>query len=294
VRTRVVAPLRLLKVGLVLAAGSCTGIDVLPVDLGPEDRNPSWSPDGQWIAFEHSDSSEAAAVYVVGIDGTGRRRVLAGAMDPDWSPDGSALVVNLGGPTIARVSLGSGNVTVLTELQGYTPAWSPDGETIAFSSNGGDNANPPDLWTVPASGGTASRVPLHGPPRTQLSQVDWSPTSARLVAAEHATRHRLFIASRDGTDTSRIAVPGLDLDQPAWSPGGDRIAYVRSSVGEVGDIWLVGPDGSGHRALVAGASSPCWSPDGAHVAFARRQGSTLSIWVVDTLGQSIRAITPSN
>ena len=277
---------------LLLAVSACRGNEPMPVEIGPEDRDPSWSPDGQWIAFGHSDSSDLGSVYVIRTDGTGRRRVLAGAFDPDWSPDGGSLVVNLGGSILARVNLGSGEVLPLTGVQGHTPAWSPDGGTIAFSSDGGDGTYPPVLWTVPAAGGTAARVPLPGP-RTELSQIDWSPTSTQLVATEFAARERLFITTLAGSDTSRIAVPDLNVSQPAWSPRGDRIAYVRARVSEVGDIWLVRPDGSNHRLLVSSAASPCWSPDGTRVAFAHRQGNTLSIWAVDTLGQNLQRITPS-
>lgn len=286
-----VAPTRRLLAILLLAVSSCRGSEIMPVEIGPEDRNPSWSPDGQWIAFEHSDSSDAGSVYVIRTDGTGRRRVLASAFDPDWSPDGGFLVVNVGA-LLARVSLGSGEVLPL-EVGGHGSAWSPDGETIAFSSNGGDGTYPPVLWTVPAAGGTAARVPLPGPPRTELREVDWSPTSTHLVAAEAAARQRLFITTLAGLDTSRIAVPDLNLNQPGWSPRGDRIAYVRSRAGEVGDIWLVRPDGSNHRLLVPSGFHPSWSPDGGRVAFARREGSAVSIWAVDTLGQNIQRITPS-
>ena len=281
---------RLLATGLVVAAAAC-GPGVLPIETGPEDRNPSWGPDGQWIAFEHSDSADPGSVYVARVDGAGRRRVLAGAFGPDWSPDGGSLVVNIG-EALVLVDLGSGAVQPLPGAAGYGPAWSPDGATIAFSSHGGYFSAPPVLWTVPAAGGSAARVPLPGGPRTELREPDWSPAGTHLVATEAGAPYRLFITSLAGQDTAVIGVPDAGASQPAWSPRGDRIAYVRARAGQAGDIWLVRPDGSGQRLLILSAFHPSWSPDGSRIAFSRRDGGEVSVWSVDTLGQDLRRISP--
>ena len=56
------------------------------------DRSPRWSPDGQWVAFS-SDRSGASDLYVVNVNGEGRRitELTGGAFDPSWSPDGRSI-----------------------------------------------------------------------------------------------------------------------------------------------------------------------------------------------------------
>lgn len=69
-----------------------------------------------------------------------------------------------------------------------------------------------------------------------------------------------LVVSYGGT----ISVDGRPVargTQPAWSPDGRRIAFVRD-----GDIHVVGADGTGDRRLARGFS-PAWSPDGRTIAF---------------------------
>ena len=59
-------------------------------------RNPSWSPDGQWLAFTstRSNSQQLAGTFIVKPDGTGLRQVTPNDLDashPVWSPDGKQL-----------------------------------------------------------------------------------------------------------------------------------------------------------------------------------------------------------
>ncbi|AHG88692.1 WD40-like beta Propeller containing protein [Gemmatirosa kalamazoonensis] len=62
-------------------------------------------------------------------------------------------------------------------------------------------------------------------------------------------------------------------DEPAWSPDGRTIAFVRTGGASMGDLWLVDADGGDARALMREEEppfdqrSPTWSPDGALVAY---------------------------
>ena len=75
----------------------CAMLCVLPVSAQSApflNINPSWSPDGRWLVFE-SRRHGPAELYVIGVDGTGERRLTwNGAHDthPAWSPDGASIV----------------------------------------------------------------------------------------------------------------------------------------------------------------------------------------------------------
>ena len=74
------------------------------------------------------------------------------------------------------------------------------------------------------------------------------------------TRGNLWTADADGSHRAELVG---DADQPTWSPNGRRIAFVRK-----GDVWTVRADGLDERKLARGAH-PSWSPDGERIAFDR-------------------------
>lgn len=79
----------------------------------------------------------------------------------------------------------------------------------------------------------------------------------------------LFV--RDPSGAERRLTDNWEDQQPAWSPDGRHVAYVRRD----GGLFVVGADGSGQRQVSADvAAFPAWSPDGRWIAFLRGEGGT--------------------
>jgi TolB protein len=112
----------------------------------------------------------------------------------------------------------------------------------------------------------------------------------------------LYATNPDGTGLTKLpSVPG-DTD-PAWSPDGSKIAFVRFWEGSAG-IWVMNADGTGLRRITDGGPDvdgtdlgPAWSPDGSRIAFAREgrpaQASTgnTDIYVVNADGTDFVRLT---
>ena len=81
------------------------------------------------------------------------------------------------------------------------------------------------------------------------------------------TRGDLWVADADGTHTGELVA---DADQPAWSPNGRRLAFARD-----GSVWTIRADGLDERRLAVGAH-PAWSPDGERLAF-DRDGEVITV-----------------
>lgn len=164
---------------------------------------------------------------------------------------------------------------------GYTPAWSPDGQVLAFVDYPRELSGQIGTVLLDVQGernilGNNSRV-----------AANWSPDGRHLAYyGMRKDEYGLYISRPDGSEEQEIITelpeelfgkPNLVQDvRIAWSPDGQYISY--DSFNAVGDevIWIVPSVGGEPHQLVAG-SHPAWSPLGDEIAF-DRDGD---IWIVN-------------
>jgi DNA-binding winged helix-turn-helix (wHTH) protein len=125
---------------------------------------PRWSPDSQWIAFDSDSRFGHAGIYVVSADGGPVRPVVEDGANnsvPSWSRDGKWIYFATnrvyGEPEnqVWKVSVDDGRFQQLTRQGGFAAYESVDGRTIYYAKSRYEN---PEIWQVPVSGGTESRV----------------------------------------------------------------------------------------------------------------------------------------
>jgi Tol biopolymer transport system component len=157
------------------------------------DTESQWSPDGTTIAFTRVKNDHQAAIFTVGIDGTGLKRLTAWKLDaasPDWSPDGSTIVYNtyrdLPGGKPARIfaiRAGGGHATALTHDRGgphsysyaasFRPSWAPNSKRIVFThTHFKGNSGGVALVTMKPDGTGRKRV-TDLPVKRSLESPDW-------------------------------------------------------------------------------------------------------------------------
>ena len=197
-----------------------TGERLVPTAL-PNIRQPAWSPDGKSIALVAGDPTLNTDLYVLDL-GSGRsRRLTRTPVDessPSWSPDGeriaysrrkvNATATTLHGDVYVVPATGgsSRNVTATPAVDDLSPAWSPDGAWIAFTSITGNQTR----LEVIRPDGTGRRVVAHG---LALTDPSWSPDSQRIAFSSSIG---LEVIGVDGKGLTQIT-DEIDID-PAWRP----------------------------------------------------------------------------
>ena len=108
----------------------------------------------------------------------------------------------------------------------------------------------------------------------------------------------IYVMNADGSDQRNITNSPASETRPAFSPDGQKIAFIRDFKG----IWVMNPDGSGQTQILDGAvagfssvtSFPNWSPDGKKIVFnAMVKGSPdgADIYVINADGTGLTRLT---
>ncbi len=163
---------------------------------------------------------------------------------PNWSPDGSYLLINSGGK-LEKISLDGENLGMLNtgavQQTNNDHGYSFDGNTLFISSGKPDVAGWSSfIFKVPAEGGSPEQI-------TPLSPSYWhgvSPDGKEIVyCAPRNGNFDIYKMSVDGGEEIRLTTDhGLD-DGPEYSPDGKYI-YFNSYRSGMMQIWRMKPDGS--------------------------------------------------
>ena len=226
--------------------------------IGPgEESSAAWSPDSKGLAFS---GGESEGLYVVDVR-SGRKR------------------------------------TLLHTSQTWMPAWSPDGEWIAFARQIG--YGPTQVYVSHPDGSGLRQVSDYDPGR-----LAWS-RDGRLA----------FIGARGSGELAHLVVvdvrarqvnilqSGLGGGTVAWSPDGRRIAYAATTGrSDASAIYTVDTNGRDRRRLTPSRppyydESPVWSPDGKSLLFVRApvgggaERAVREVWTMRSDGSHQRPLT---
>jgi Tol biopolymer transport system component len=200
--------------------------------------------------------------------------------DLSWSPDSSRLAYAGAGVRgfspvsyVAVVGIDGSEPRVLAD-HGFTPTWSPDGQTIAYGNDAyaeapaGGQPLRPGVYLVPAAGGAPRLLTQATGSGCAFDEPQWSNDGTRIAFYGGSDgAHDVYVAQADGSGEIAIATDVADEYWPTWSPDDTRIAFDRVVLPTYNapQFVLTDPDGENQVMLQSpplNARFPTWSPDG--------------------------------
>jgi Tol biopolymer transport system component len=275
------------------------------------DAFPTWSPDGRQIAFGRAYEGEYGIFLVPALGGPERKlidgRALVGfallwpPFALSWSPDGAFLAFPHKESTKPHSSIFLLSVEDL-EMRRLTtppvetkgddplgdnfPAFSPDGETLAFIRR--ISLGVEDIYLAPVAGGEPRRLTFDS---RAIHSLAWTPDGREIVfSSDRGGTFSLWKISGSGGQPEPLSGIGQDAFRPTISRQGNRLAYVQDNTDS--NIWrTAGPNATENDltpvkliSSTRGESNPQFSPDGKKIAFTSDRLGSKEIWTCDLDG----------
>ena len=232
----------------------------------------TWSPDGSRITYVKALTSHfgSTAIYTATPEGTDERRLVTGT--PDFPPGGHDLV----------------------------PAWSPDGQEIAFLSDRTVPGAPAFEWHlfIAEVGGSGSLQVS----TAEVTGFDWAPDGSRFATTQgngvfngEAFFYNIYITDRESGASTRLSQQDNVDAGPLWSPDGSRLAFTSVRDGNV-EMYVMNGDGSGVLRLTDDPADDwvgAWSPDGTRLAFQTNRDGNWEIYSINVDGTGLANLTRS-
>jgi len=245
-------------------------------------------------------------IWVMDYDGANQHQLThmrTTSLTPRWSPDASRIAFSCFVPvemtrrdertgSVVRYTITSSQICVYSTASNRlisfprfrgtnnSPAWSPDGQEIAFSSS---QSGDPEIYTIGADGSHLHRLTFSAGVNTSPA---WNPkTGKEMIFVSDRGGDGvpvLYQMNSDGTNVSKIALPDMGyVIDPAWSPNGQLVAFSWRRPSGNYDIYVM--DIVSHQLVELTKDEgrnerPSWAPDGRHLVFESTRTGTRQIW----------------
>tara|TARA_B100001123_G_scaffold451310_1_gene630523 strand:+ start:725 stop:2677 length:1953 start_codon:yes stop_codon:yes gene_type:complete len=219
---------------------TATGFSEIPSPFtsGPKDSNPTYSPDGKFIAFIRPDENEIRQIWLISTMGGEAQRLSSfsyGVQEMIWSPDATQIVV----------------VSDVAEDESDGQEFTKDASKVRVVKNiryredglGWRGSLYRQIFVLDVSSGGTNQVTFA---KGDHWSPSWSPDGTRIAFVSDMENDRdiedsnaAYVISSEGSEPEKWSHGLITVERPVWSPCGNKIA-VFGSQDPKADVWSQG------------------------------------------------------
>jgi TolB protein len=176
-----------------------------------------------------------------------------------------------------------------------SPAWSPDGKTIAFS---GYKDGFEGIWIMNKNGTNITQLTFPSSRNEFHETPKWSRNGEKLAFTKKVMSsnyphgfsvqlEEIWKMNQNGSQLKKVT----NGSEPSWSPQSDKIAYtktIKQGGAESKQIWLIDSHGENATKLTEGMEAT-WSPDGQFIAYTKYTTSKEHVGSKDEKSELVRS-----
>lgn len=271
-----------------------------PPDFRVIDEEPAWSPDGKTIAYVHGDITPGkTGIYLIDLETKENKLWHEGAQlgAPNWSPDGQWITFWQYRNIWKKKVDGTGLTQLTSGGSDFFPAFSPDGNLIAYdNTNCGTAVEPP-----PANGCGIFIIDQADNPLKHFSKgrmPEWLDNDNLLYVGLYGDLFKININTSIIEEVTFFSKQGFFSNRcPRFSPSNSKIAFTSQDIGksQLPGIWVVNADGTNLKRLVPVQSYSCdWSPNGQQLVYTDARAINGHLWIMNTDGSDPQQLTFEN
>ncbi|MBL8232414.1 MAG: serine/threonine-protein kinase, partial [Bryobacterales bacterium] len=260
-------------------------------------NHPTYSPDGEWLAYVSGPSGVAHDLYIMPASGgqsrrlTRDQRMFAGVA---WTPDSREIIFSSnrnGLFSLWQIAASGGDPQAIPGVgpDSVSPSVAMRGSQLAYLTRR-VNVN---LWRAPLDGSSEpERIISSG---RWSAHAEYSPDGASIVfASDRSGSWEIWRSAADGSEPVRLtSMNAGQTARPRWSPDGKRIAFNSNPSGD-SEIFVISAEGGAPRQLTrkpGDDSMPFWSPDGTSIYFTTDRTGGYQVWKVNVESGEEQQIT---